>query len=206
MATTQRVKGRKAKSPKATRQRDYRAEYARRIQRGASKGLSRSQARGHARAGERPKPTRPANPKSKEELALKLMKGGVSLRAAARSFGLSEQHLRRYLKENVNAVWDRRQHLWIIEDQRARQFPVYSEGQLKTLSLKPYEASFAAMYMNAVRRFLWLGDRSILAPYEGQGVTDVNGRFHRFETDPNGLYELDSAGELNYPEFYRITS
>ena len=127
----------------------------------------------------------------------------VTLRDAARNFGLSEQHLRRYVKENVNAT--RRGRLWIIDDQRPRRFPVYSEGQLKTLTLKPYQASEAGSFMHAAGRFLRTGDRQLLDPYEGRGVADVTGRFHRFETDPNRLYELDSKGEANFPEIYRIT-
>jgi hypothetical protein len=144
------------------------------------------------------------NPKSKEELAIKAMKLGIPLRKAARSSGLSEQHLRRYIKENAGAVRVGRR--WVFDDQRARQFPVYTDGELKTLTLRPYEASLAGYFMHAVRQFLPTGNRQLLAPYEGQGVTDIKGRFHRFETDPNRLYELDSAGELNFPEFYRITN
>jgi hypothetical protein len=205
MSNTPRPRTRKPRAPKAERRRDYSAEYPRRIHRGLSKGLSRSQARGHARAGERPKPTRPIiDPKGAEERAIRAMMVGFSLRESARLYGLSEQHLRRYVKENVGAKWERRR--WIFDDQRARQFPVYSEGQLKTLTLKPFEASSAGLFMNAVRRFLSIGDRQLLAPYEGQGVKDVNGRFHRFETDPNRLYELDARGELNFPEIYRITA
>jgi hypothetical protein len=201
---TSKTGTRKRSRPK--RPRDYRAEYARRIQHGTAKGLSRSQARGHARAGERPKTAGSVivNPKSKEELAVKGMRAGMSLRMAAKTFGLSEQHLRRYIKENVGAVRVGRQ--WVFDDQRARRFPIYSDGELKTLTLTPYEASLASVFMHAVRQFLWGGDRQLLAPYEGQGVTDVNGRFHQFETDPNRLYELDSAGKLNFPEFYRITN
>jgi hypothetical protein len=192
------------RKPKTKPRRDYGAEYARRIQRGMSKGLSRSQARGHARAGERPKPSAHSivNPKRKEELAIKAMAGGVTLRDAARNFGLSEQHLRRYVKENVNAT--RRGRLWIIDDQRPRRFPIYSDGELKTIILMPYDASIAASFMHAVRQFLWTGNRQLLTPYEGRDVTDLSGRLHRFETDPNRLYELDSKGELNFPEFYRI--
>jgi hypothetical protein len=175
------------------------------MQRGLAKGLSLSQARGHARAGERPKPANriPINPKAKEEEAIRMLGTGlVSLRETASLTGLSEQHLRRYIKENVGAHWDGKQ--WIINDERARRFPIYSDNQLKTLVLIPYEASRGAYFMHAVRQFLPTGDISILAPYAGQGVTDVYGRFHPFEVDPNRLYELDAAGELNFPEFYKI--
>jgi hypothetical protein len=204
MITGRRSPNSPKRKPKTKRKRDYGAEYARRIQRGISKGLSRSQARGHARAGERPKPARRVvNPNSKEELAIKVMKGGVTLRDAARNFGLSEQHLRRYVKENVNAT--RRGRLWIIDDQRPRRFPVYSEGELKTLTLRPYEASEAGSFMHAAGQFVRTGKRELLDAYEERGVADVKARRHRFETDPNRLYELASAGEPNFPEIYRIT-
>lgn len=206
MRSTPRSRIRKQRAPKADRRRDYRAEYSRRVQRGLSKGFSRSQARGHARAGERPNQTRPTiiDRNSQEEKAIRSMKVGFSLRDTAKTFGIPEQRLRRYIKENAGAVRVGRR--WVFDDQRPRQFPIYSDGELKTVTLIPYEASRAALYMHAVRQFLPSGDASILAPYEGEGVTDVNGRFHPFETDPNRLYELDSAGELSFPEFYRIVN
>jgi hypothetical protein len=62
------------------------------------------------------------------------------------------------------------------------------------------------LLQHASRQFLVTGDDSLLEPYAGQGVTDTNGKFYPFEVDPNALYELDSAGELNFPEFYKIIS
>ena len=114
------------------------------------------------------------------------MRAGFSLRDTAKTFGLSEQHLRRYAKENAGAVRVGRR--WVFDDQRARRFPIYSGGELKTATLAPSEASQASSYMHAVRQFLPTGDASILAPYAGEGVTDVHGRFHPFEVDPNRLY------------------
>jgi len=131
-----------------------------------------------------------------------MMQNGLSLRESAKLEGLSEQRLRRYIKENVGAKWDGKK--WQIYDNRDRPFPIYSDGQLKNPILPAPESSRAGHFMHAVRRFLPSGDISILAPYAGQGVTDVYGRFHPFEVDPNRLYELDAAGELNFPEFYRI--
>jgi hypothetical protein len=201
-----RKRGSRRRGSKAARRRNYHLEYLGRVQRGLAKGLSLSQARGHARAGERPRPANPivVNPKTKEEVAIRMMKAGAPLRTAAKGAGLSEQHLRRYVKENAGAV--RVSNRWVINDQRARRFPVYSEAQLKTLTLAPDEASRAGLFMHAARQFLPSGDVSVLAPYIGRGVTDISGRFHPFEVDPNRLYELDAAGELNFPEFYRIIS
>ena len=189
---------------RATRPRDYRTEYQHRVKHGIAKGLTRSQARGHARAGERPKPTKlaPINPKSAEESAIRMMKSGVPLRTAAKLTHVSEQNLRRYVKENVGA--SRVGRRWIINDQRPRRFPLYSDAQLKAPMLNPSETSRASKFMHAVGPFLSSGELEFLAPHIGQGVTDVQGRFHPFETDPNRLYELDARGELNFPEFYKI--
>src|SRR5213082_2100986 len=107
------------------------------------------------------------------------MKGGLTLRDAARGFGLSEQHLRRYIKENVGAVRVGKE--WVFDDQRTRRFPFYSKRALVGPGLKPYEASSASLYMHAVRQFLVTGDASLLEPYAGPGVTDVSGKFHPFE-------------------------
>lgn len=202
MATRRKRNG--ARGSKAGRRRNYGLEYQRRVQRGLAKGLSRSQARGHARAGERPKPANPipVNPKSREEAAIRLMKTGWPLRRSAKEVGIPEEGLRRYIKENVGAV--RVGKRWIINDQRHRYYPVYSEEQLKWLLLIPSEASRASIFMHAVQRFFPTGDASLLAPHVGQGVADIYGRFQAFETDPNRLYELDARGELNFPEFYRI--
>ena len=66
--------------------RNYRAEYARRMEKGLAAGKSLSQARGHARAGERPKPARRTlvDPTRPEERGVKLIGRGAKLGAAAR--------------------------------------------------------------------------------------------------------------------------
>lgn len=184
--------------------RDYKAEYQRRIAKGIAKGFSRSQSRGHARAGERPKSRQPikVDPNSREERAIKLMKNGSSLRSAAAGEGIPQERLRRYLKENTHAKHVGRK--WQIEDKRPRQFPFYSKGRLVSPLLGPSQVSKAAVYMHAVREFLPSGDAGLLVPFVAEGARDLSGTFHLFETDENTLYELDSTGELSFPEFYRI--
>jgi hypothetical protein len=138
-------------------------------------------------------------------VAIRIIKAGAaSLRKTARLLGLSEQHLRRYIKENTDAK--RVGNRWVIDDKRPRQFPFYSDGALVSPWLNPYEASSASLYMHAVRQFLPSGDTSLLEPYAGQGVMDISGRFYPFEVDPNRLYELDAKGELNFPEIYKIVT
>lgn len=191
---------------KRAKTRDFKAEYARRVANGLAAGKSRSQARGHARAGERPKPPGPrlAHGKGPFELAVRKIARGSDLRAAAREFGLREEMLRRYLKENVQA--ERRGRKWVITDDRPRQFPIFSEGAIANPWLTPAEATRASEYMQAVSRFLFTGRRKVLRPFEGAGVTDIKGKSYPFETDPDALYELDAAGELSFPELYKIVS
>jgi hypothetical protein len=187
----------------AKKPRDYAAEYRRRISRGLAKGLSRSQARGHARAGERTRPSAPsANPNGPEESGLKMMKRGATLKEAARVNRISQERLRRYLRENTQA--SRTGRRWEIVDLRKFHFPIYSRGRIVELWLSADEAVKAGRYMSAVSRFLPTGDASILRPFIGQGVRDVRGEFHPFETNPNTLYRLDTAGELSVPEIYKI--
>jgi len=188
----------------AKRQRNFKQEYARRVARGAQKGLSRSAARGHPRAGERVKPQtgRAIDPGSREELALKLMRRGRSLRDAASHYHVSQERLRAYVKEQTEARHEKRK--WLIIDRRSRQFPFYSKGDVADPWMSLEQASEAGRYMQAVKQFLRSGDADFLAPFAGKGVRDLRGKFHAFELDENTLYELDHRGEAVIPELYRI--
>ena len=58
----------------------------------------------------------PSDPYSREELALKLMKRGDSLKNAAKAHKISQERLRRYLRENTQA--SRIGRRWQIVDSR----------------------------------------------------------------------------------------
>ena len=204
----------------AKRSRNWTLEYQRRIEREMAKGHSRSQARGHPKAGEafiskpaKAKSVKPPkgltepfaliDPKRSEEQAIKAMTKGASLKGAAAEAGISQERLRRYLKETTASYKGRR---WTIIDDRPRQFPFYSEERLVTAWLQGDELSDAGKFMHAVKTFLAFGNEKVLKPFEGQGVRDINRKFYSFETDPNVLYELDNAGELSFPEIYKIAA
>ncbi len=186
----------------AKRQRNYQREYARRIARGLRKGLTRSAARGHPKVGERVPQLTAIDPKSREEQALKMMKGGSSLRETASFFRMSKERLRSYIKENADAR--REKGKWKIVDRRLRQFPFYSKADVVKPWMSPEQASEAGRYMHSVKQFLETGDNAILRPFVGQGVRDNMRKFHPFEVDENTLYELDHRGEVVIPEQYRI--
>jgi hypothetical protein len=189
----------------AKRQRDYKKEYARRVARGAQQGLSRAASRGHPRAGERRKASaaRSIDPNSREELALKMMRRGGSLRAVASHYRMSQERLRAYLKETTAATRERGR--WKIIDQRSRQFPFYSNGAVVIPWMSIEQTSEAARYMQAVKVFLRSGEATFLAPFAGKGTRDVNGKLYPFELDENTLYELDHRDEAVIPEQYPIS-
>ena len=89
--------------------------------------------------------------------------------------------------------------VWKIVDSAPFHLPIYSRNQIVPVWLRADEASKAGEYLSAVGRFLPTGDARILKPFVGDGVRDVSGALHPFETGPNNLYRLDSTGELVGP-------
>ena len=81
--------------------RDYKAEYAQRIERSRARGLTRSQGRGHPRAGEQrisalTMAPAPVYNRHLEE-GLKAIRKGQPLTATARSLHVAPERLRHYL-------------------------------------------------------------------------------------------------------------
>ncbi len=187
------------------RKRDYRAEYARRIERALRKGLSRSQARGHARPTELPirQGTAPSAYSRQLETGLREIKGGRSLTAAARDIHVAPERLRRYI---VNSgIAEKRGQRWAIgPDTRRRVMPLYSDGEAIDITVSLPEAEEIGRYMASVRQFLDSNNIAFLMPFEGQYATDINGRSYPFETDPNELYRLAETGGSTFEDVYRI--
>lgn len=185
------------------RQRDFRAEYHRRIASAAARGLSRSQGRGHARTSEAPI----KGPKSKTddrlEAALKTLRQTGDRTAAAKSVNIAPERLRRFLRENVQI--EGRGRSLKITDNRPRDMGVYSDGKAEVLRLRDYDqASINGQHLAAVQEFLRTNERELLLPFEGRAVIDAKGKAHPLETDPNELYRLDAQGEGQFHEIYRL--
>jgi hypothetical protein len=82
---------------------------------------------------------------------------------------------------------------------------IYSDAKSLPITVANVQtASAVGRFMAAVGRFLETNDRSVLTPFAGQSVRDINGREFPFETRPNVLYRLSAAGEHTFEQIYRI--
>jgi hypothetical protein len=183
-----------------SRKRNYRREYAERIQRGRRNGLSKSAARGHPTASDLSKPTGPIDRQSPLEKALTRIKRGETQKSAAAAENVSVEKLRVYQKLNTASL--RRGREWIIYDSRPLPMWVATDGKLKAVSVAADDASQVGLYWTGVNRFLESNRLSYIEPFQGEGVRDVNGRFFEFEARPNVLRKMDAFGELNFLEIY----
>ena len=184
------------------RKRNYKAEYARRKAKGLAEGKSLSVIRGHAKAGERPAPQLRGKPSLAEPLerAAQLMRGGESLRKAAKTLRVSEERLRRHVRETANASFTN--GAWVFD----RSMAIAPNGRVRWIVVGPSSAAEIGRYWRAVSEFLLHGedDPHPLKRFIGMGVRDSRGRFWPFETGLNTLSRLDSIGELTGLELYRI--
>lgn len=187
------------------RTRDYRKEYADRVKHGLAKGYSRARARGHARAGDvRNLKTGIPNPHDPREKALKLMKDGATQKAAAKKYNVSVEKLRRYVKENTTAKLSGKK--WVIIDRRPEEMRIASRGRVYLVPVPYRSKKTVSKYWNAINKFLDTNDASHLAPFQGKGIRDAEGKYHPWETDPNVLRKMDSSGELHIVDIYPRTA
>ena len=188
------------------RTRDYQDEYDRRVARGVGRGLTRSQARGHPGVGQvhlSPHVSLPRYDPFLEEGLREIREGGT-ITGTSRRLGVASDRMRRYLAQTGVGVRERGR--WRIgPDRRPRRLPLYSAGRTIDVIVPGYdEAVLVGRYMAATGRFQATNELLVLAPFRGQGVRDVQGRFHPFETDPSTLYRLAAGGPEPFELVYRI--
>ncbi|QBM74549.1 hypothetical protein E2E30_01405 [Sphingomonas sp. AAP5] len=166
--------------------------YRKRIERALAKGLSKSAARGHAKIGEPTVSGLAVKPDTRLGEGFARVANGESLTATARALRISRERLRRSIAEHGDYVREGRRYAF--KPSIENSLPLYSGGRLIDVKVDDEGAKRLGAYMAAVGKYLPTGRFSLLEPYVGQGVTDVRGIYHPFETDPDTLYELRAKG------------
>ena len=126
-----------------------------------------------------------------------------SLSAAARSVHVSPERLKHAAAEK--SAITKKGRRWIVNPKLPRRMPMYSRGREILITVGDQATtSLVGRYMSAVGRFLTSNDRELLQPFVGQFVTDIKGKRYFFETNPNALHRLSSAGGDVFEQLYRI--
>lgn len=185
--------------------RNYQAEYQRRIASAAKRGLSRSQGRGHARVGEARIRSRPLAIDKGLEAALRALRVFHNQAAAAKYAGVSPERFRRFLREHV--VIEGRGPDQKISDNLSRPMTVITDGQALALRLRDFDqASLNGRHQAAVANFLTSNECKYLDEFEGQSVIDTKGKAYPLETDPTAIYRLAAQGGDVFHEIYKLIS
>lgn len=175
------------------RQRNYKAEYKRRQERGAAKGLSRKQARGHGGAGRGEKP----DGKLVRAYAQFRNEGGSAERAA-RENKVAPERLREFLKQQG-----------AVKLPGGRWAPLtefYAEGRHLNLPVPdPRERRLASDYLSAVKLFRATNDAKILKAFENKTVTDARDVVWTLETHPGVLRLLLQRSEPSESIYLRAS-
>jgi len=183
--------------------RNYIVEYTRRIARGTARGLSRSQARVHPNVAETAiRSAGRALEDARIQVALGALRKKQNFARAAKAAKISPERLRKYAIER--GLIEKAGRRWQVRQNLPRRILIFSQGRSVPVTVGNADtASAVGHFMGAVGRFLETNNRSVLTPYIGQSVRDIN-REHPFETRPNVLYRLSASGEHTFEQIYRI--
>ncbi|MDE2040609.1 MAG: hypothetical protein KGJ45_11435 [Elusimicrobia bacterium] len=193
------------------RQRDYRAEYQRRIERGLAAGLSRTQAR---RSG----PSKAQDWQSSSRLlqnAFKSIQHGRyrSAEQAARELHLDPERLRGYMLATGQAHREAGRVLpGRAPGTRGGRHPTYhvpiiSNGRIVEIDVNERNATLAGKYMGTVGDYIRYQGKGktgeAIQAFRGQTITDLSGKTYTFETRLQTLKDIHEFESANWDEIYR---
>jgi hypothetical protein len=189
----------------ARKPRDYKAEYARRIERGRKRGHSRARARGHKPPRESIAKRNTASVRERLDAAFEEFRKTKNLNRSAKSAKLSAERFALFIRQNRLA----RKHKgkWrLLPDKRPRDVDMLEAGLgwvvVRVSGFKP--ASEIGKHKAAVKAFKNNGDETVLAPFIGKSIVDVDGKRHEFETRPNALLRHFKTGRGSFEQTYKL--
>ena len=127
-------------------------------------------------------------------VAMRELEKGKSVRQAAKIARVSREGLMRDLREMelIKSVPAGKQV--VLERRLTRNMVTFSRGNRLALKLSPEAASRNAYYLNAVHMAVTYNNQRDLLAMAGEGVTDLYGDFHPWETDVEKLKGLTDKG------------
>ncbi|HLY67804.1 MAG TPA: hypothetical protein VKU60_19855 [Chloroflexota bacterium] len=190
------------------RQRDYRAEYQRRIDRGLKAGLSRTQAR---RSG--PRGVTGFNRQLQSAVADIRHGRYRSPSEAANRLHLDAERLREYMKstgqgykEGNRVVFGQPETLEgtsHIRNLVSYHVPLISDGRIYEVDVRERDATLIGRYMSAVGVFIRTGRREVLDEFRDKSVADITGQNYPLETDTGVLTDIYRYQDVQWDEIYR---
>ena len=136
------------------------------------------------------------------ERGLRILSETNDITTAARAIRVSPERFKQAAKRE--GAIRRRRGRWNVVRRLRRQMPIFTDGKQLAITVHSKAASVIARYNSAVGKFLGTNKPDILAEFVGRSVKDISGKIYTFETDPNALYRLSSAGGEPFEEIYRI--
>ena len=128
-----------------------------------------------------------------------------SVSSSARSTGVSKSRLRRLIRNFKLARWDKAKRKWKITDRVTREVGIATNGKSRSIVVRGFpRAQLAKAYTAAVKRFLETNDASVLAPFDGQAISDTRKNVYVLETRPNVLLRLANTGSDAEMKIYRL--
>lgn len=134
---------------------------------------------------------------------LRILQEMKDLFPAARAAGVSPKQ---FAKAALEKGAIRKQgNRWVVRGSLPRRMLIFSGGREVVVTVRGIKsASLVGRYMVAVRQFLRTNNSDALEPFAGRSVKDTAGKSHPFETSPNAIYRLASAGDQAFEQIYRI--
>lgn len=140
---------------------------------------------------------------SRLQRGLAVLREDGSIASAAKAARMSPEKFKRTaLKKKAIR---KKGKVWIVSRELRRQMLIYSDGKQVTVTLPSQRsARNVGKYMSAVGAFVRSNNIRLLDDFIDRGVTDIAGKRHIFETDPNTLYRLTSSKDEAFEDVYRI--
>ena len=136
------------------------------------------------------------------ERGLRVLSETKDVTAAARAIRVSPENFKRAARRK-KAIRKSRTGFTLSRGLR-RKMPIFTEGRQLAITVSSRTASTIGRHNSAVGQLLRTNKKNHLAKFVGRSVKDITGKSYKFETDPNILYRLSSAGGEPFEDIYRI--